>query len=221
MPARRDDLETYREKRDFARTPEPAPGRKRRGGEPRFVIQMHDATTLHYDFRLEAGGVLKSWAVPRGPSTNPKDKHLAVRTEDHPLAYADFEGVIPSGEYGAGAVLVWDAGTYRNLTERDGEQVPVERAVEDGHVTFWLEGRKLTGGYALTRIARDRRERWLLVKMSDAGADARRDPVATQPESVLSGRTIEAIGGRPRRSRRRARPTDGVEATPSHGGRRP
>lgn len=206
MPARRDDLDTYGEKRDFARTPEPPPAQKRRrDGEPRFVIQLHDATTLHYDFRLEAGGVLKSWAVPRGPSTDPKDKRLAVRTEDHPLDYADFEGPIPAGEYGAGAVLVWDEGTYRNLTRRDGEEVPVEQAVEDGHVAAWLEGRKLRGGYALTRIATDGgREQWLLVKMRDAGADAGRDPVAAQPESVLSGRTIEAIGGRPRRSRRRA-----------------
>jgi DNA ligase D-like protein (predicted 3'-phosphoesterase) len=204
MPARNDDLEAYRSKRDFARTPEPAPGRKRRDGDGRFVIQMHDATTLHYDFRLEAGGVLKSWAVPRGPSTDPKDKHLAVRTEDHPLEYADFEGVIPEGEYGAGAVLVWDTGTYRNLTRRDGEEVPVEQAVEDGHVTVWLDGRKLTGGWALTLLGTNRRERWLMVKMNDEAADPDRDPVATRPESVLSGRTIEELGGRPRRRRRRA-----------------
>jgi DNA ligase D-like protein (predicted 3'-phosphoesterase) len=155
------------------------------------VIQQHDATTLHYDFRLEAAGVLKSWAVPKGPSTNPRDKRLAMPTEDHPLEYASFEGVIPEGEYGAGPVIVWDAGTYRNLTEKDGEEIPVERAVEAGHVTIWLEGEKLKGGYALTRIGGGKKPRWLMVKMDDEHADARRNPVKTQPQSVISGRTIE------------------------------
>jgi DNA ligase D-like protein (predicted 3'-phosphoesterase) len=149
------------------------------------VVHQHDATTLHYDFRLEAAGVLKSWAVPKGPSTNPRDKRLAMPTEDHPLDYFDFEGVIPEGQYGAGPVIVWDAGTYRNLTER---------AVEDGHVAVWLEGRKLRGGYAFTRIGKGKRERWLLVKMDDEAADARRKPVKTQPESVISGRTIQQVG---------------------------
>jgi DNA ligase D-like protein (predicted 3'-phosphoesterase) len=148
------------------------------------VVHQHDATTLHYDFRLEAAGVLKSWAVPKGPSTNPRDKRLAMPTEDHPLDYFDFEGVIPEGQYGAGPVIVWDAGTYRNLTER---------AVEDGHVAVWLEGRKLRGGYAFTRIGKGARGRWLLVKMDDEAADARRKPVKTQPESVISGRTIQQV----------------------------
>jgi DNA ligase D-like protein (predicted 3'-phosphoesterase) len=156
------------------------------------VIQKHRARSQHYDFRLEAGGVLKSWAVPKGPSTNPRDKRLAQRTEDHPLDHIDFEGVIPEGQYGAGPVIVWDIGTYRNLTERDGKEVPVEEAIEQGHVSVWFEGRKLTGGYALTRIGGDR-ERWLLVKEKDEAADARRNPVKTQPESVLSGRTIEDL----------------------------
>jgi DNA ligase D-like protein (predicted 3'-phosphoesterase) len=154
------------------------------------VIQKHDATSLHYDFRLEAGGVLKSWAVPKGPSTNPKDKRLAMRTEDHPLGYADFEGVIPEGEYGAGPVIVWDTGTYRNLTEKDGREVPVEKAVENGHAKVWLEGKKLTGGYALTRVDKGKRERWILIKMADETADTRRNLVKAQPQSVLSGRTI-------------------------------
>jgi DNA ligase D-like protein (predicted 3'-phosphoesterase) len=156
------------------------------------VIQKHDASTLHYDFRLEAGGVLKSWAVPKGPSTDPRDKRLAMRTEDHPIEYARFEGVIPEG-YGAGTVLVWDTGHYRNLTERDGEEVPIEEALENGHATFWLEGKKLKGGYALTRIETGKGEKWLLVKMDDEGADRRRKPVSSQPESVLTGRTIEEI----------------------------
>ncbi|HEX9375773.1 MAG TPA: DNA polymerase ligase N-terminal domain-containing protein [Actinomycetota bacterium] len=197
MP-RKDALESYREKRDFRRTPEPSARRGRRTGEPRFVIQQHDATALHYDVRLEADGVLKSWAVPKGPSTDPRDKRLAMPTEDHPLAYAGFEGVIPEGEYGAGPVIVWDTGTYRNLTERDGREVPVGEAVDRGHVKVWLKGKKLTGGYAFTRtpVGRDGREKWLLVKLKDEAADARRNPVSTQPESVLSGRTIEDLRAR-------------------------
>ena len=192
--AKQDSLKQYRAKRDFRRSGEPG-GRKAkpRRRRPRFVIQKHDARSLHYDFRLEAEGVLKSWAVPKGPSTNPKDKRLAMPTEDHPLEYADFEGVIPKGHYGAGTVIVWDKGTYRNLTERDGKKVPVEEALEKGHLKFSLEGRKLKGGYALTRIGKGSEARWLLVKESDSEADARRNPVKTQPESVLSGRTIEAV----------------------------
>ncbi|MDP9341295.1 MAG: DNA ligase [Actinomycetota bacterium] len=207
MLKKRDSLETYRRKRDLARTPEPSgSGRRdsarsarstrgRRRREPIFVIQKHDATALHYDFRLEAGGVLKSWAVPKGPSTDPREKRLAMPTEDHPLAYASFEGVIPEGLYGAGPVIVWDTGTYRNLTERDGRPVLVEEAVEAGHVAVWLEGTKLKGGYALTRTgpASGGRQKWLLVKMRDEAADARRNPVTTQPESVLSGKRIEDL----------------------------
>ena len=194
MPKEQGRLETYRGKRDFRRTPEPRGrdrGRKAKG--PRFVIHEHDATTLHYDFRLEAGGVLKSWAVPKGPSTNPRDKRLAMRTEDHPLEYAGFEGTIPEGQYGAGPVIVWDTGAYRNLTDDGGREIPVDRAVESGHVVVWLEGRKLTGSYALTRTGSGKRERWLLVKMKDEGADARRNPVKTQPESVVSGKRIRDL----------------------------
>src|SRR6266567_6065772 len=193
MPAtKKDDLEAYRKKRRFGRTPEPSPGRggRRSRKAPRFVVQQHDATAMHYDVRLEAGGVLKSWAVPKGPSLKPQDKRLAMRTEDHPLSYARFEGVIPEGEYGAGPVIVWDEGTYRNLGDR-----PVEGAVADGHVKVWLEGNKLRGGFALTRTGTAPRERWLLVKMKDEAADARRNPVKTQPQSVRSGRTIEELAG--------------------------
>lgn len=187
-------LRPYREKRDFGATPEPRGGGRRRDRGPRFVIQKHDASSLHYDFRLEADGVLKSWAVPKGPSTDPREKRLAMPTEDHPLDYAGFEGVIPEGEYGAGPVIVWDAGTYRNLTrDEDGREVPVAEAVEGGHVTVRLEGSKLSGGYALTRTASGGRPRWLLVKTDDESADARRRPTSTQPESVISGRTIEEV----------------------------
>ncbi|HZB04181.1 MAG TPA: DNA polymerase ligase N-terminal domain-containing protein [Actinomycetota bacterium] len=189
-----DPLREYRRKRDFGRTPEPSKrGRRRRA--PRFVIQKHDASSLHYDFRLEAGGVLKSWAVPKGPSTDPRDKRLAMPTEDHPLSYGDFEGVIPEGEYGAGPVIVWDTGTYRNLTEEGETEIPVEEAVDRGHVKVWLEGTKLRGGWSLRRtaIGRSARAKWLLVKLRDEEADARRRPVSSQPESVITGRTIEDV----------------------------
>ena len=160
--------------------------------EPIFVVQKHAASTLHYDFRLEVDGVLVSWAVPKGPSTDPRDKRLAMAVEDHSLGYADFEGKIGEG-YGAGAVIVWDTGTYRNITRRDGEDVPMDRALADGHAVVELHGEKLRGGYALTRTDQGQRERWLLVKTRDEAADARRNPVSTQPESVLSGRTIEQV----------------------------
>jgi DNA ligase D-like protein (predicted 3'-phosphoesterase) len=159
-----------------------------------FVVQKHAARSLHYDFRLEAGGALASWAVPKGPSTDPADKRLAMRVEDHSLGYGDFEGVIPKGDYGAGAVIVWDTGSYRNLTERDGEEVPIEDALEQGHAVVWLDGEKLRGGWALTRIGADRRERWLLVKRRDETADPDADPVSSRPESVVSGKTVEELG---------------------------
>jgi DNA ligase D-like protein (predicted 3'-phosphoesterase) len=191
--AKQDSLEEYRRKRDLRHSREPKGGRRKGTKRPSFVIQKHDARSLHYDFRLEAEGVLKSWAVPKGPSTDPREKRLAMPTEDHPLDYGDFEGVIPEGHYGAGTVIVWDRGPYRNLSDEDGKEVPVERALEKGHLSVWLEGRKLKGGYSLTRIGKGKSSRWLLVKRKDSEADARRNPVRTQPESVLSGRTIEEI----------------------------
>jgi DNA ligase D-like protein (predicted 3'-phosphoesterase) len=191
--AKQDALRAYRAKRDFRKTAEPSGTQKsRQGGKPIFVIQKHDASRLHYDFRLEVDGVLKSWAVPKGPSTDPREKRLAVPTEDHPFDYADFEGVITKGEYGAGTVLVWDRGTYRNLKQQDGDPVPMATTIEDGHVEIWLEGDKLKGGYALVRT-RGKGERWLLIKMKDDEADARRNPVSTQPNSVLSGKTLQEI----------------------------
>ncbi|WP_280553990.1 DNA polymerase ligase N-terminal domain-containing protein [Halomonas sp. 25-S5] len=191
MAASRDTPTRYREKRDPRRTPEPMEdGRK--GDRPRFVIQQHAASTLHYDVRLEVDGVLKSWAVPKGPSTDPRVKRLAIPTEDHPLAYADFEGVIPEGEYGAGTVLIWDCGYYRNLKEGD-DRSSVAEQLKEGHATVWLEGEKLHGGYALIRTHLAQEEGWLLVKMDDEAADARRNPTSTEPESVVSGRTLEEI----------------------------
>lgn len=180
---------SYQDKRDFSRTPEPKGGKATSNKQPIFVIQKHDATTLHYDFRLEIDGALKSWAVPKGPSTDPREKRLAIETEDHPLDYADFEGVIPKGEYGAGAVLVWDRGTYENITQgKDAAQ-----AFADGHLLVRLNGEKLCGGYALQRIEKGEKPQWLLIKMDDEDADARRNPVSTEPLSVLSGRKIEDL----------------------------
>ncbi len=189
-------LEDY-EARRGDRSPEPRGG-EASGDGPIFVIQKHDASSLHYDFRLEGDGVLKSWAVPKGPSTDPSEKRLALPTEDHPIDYADFEGVIPEDEYGAGTVLVWDRGPYEHLTEaRDGGEPPsLEEAVETGHVVVRLHGEKLTGGYALQRVedAEDPEDaRWLLVKMSDDAADARRNPVSTEPLSVASGRDLQEV----------------------------
>ena len=163
----------------------------------RFVIQKHRATSLHYDFRLEVGGVLKSWAVPKGPSLDPRDRRLAMPVEDHPLSYFDFEGLIPEGSYGAGAVIVWDVGTYENITEVDGRTVSLEQGLDDGYVAVWLSGTKLVGGWSLRRVSmgRDDRAKWLLVKKRDEGAEPGRDPVASQPESALTGRTIEQLLG--------------------------
>jgi DNA ligase D-like protein (predicted 3'-phosphoesterase) len=189
--AAEDSLKKYREKRDFRKTGEPKAGRKKSAAKPIFVIQKHDASTLHYDFRLEMGGVLKSWAVPKGPSTDPREKRLAVPTEDHPLEYGDFEGVIPEGEYGAGTVMVWDAGPYRNLRgEKEGDGASMKKSLEEGKVEIWLKGKKIQGGYALVRTGDDR---WLLIKKKDDAADARRNPTSTEPKSVLSGRTMEEI----------------------------
>jgi DNA ligase D-like protein (predicted 3'-phosphoesterase) len=187
-------LDTYRDKRDFGSThePEPARGRGRgsKSGDPVFVVQEHAASSHHYDVRLEVDGVLVSWAVPKGPSTDPKEKRLAVPTEDHPMQYAEFEGTIPAQDYGGGSVIVWDTGTYRNLTERKGEEQSMRDGLDAGHVSVWLEGSKLVGGWSFTRTG----ENWILVKRRDDEADARRRPTRTQPESVLSGQTVDEVG---------------------------
>ncbi len=186
-------LEGYQAKRNFGRTPEPSGGESRASAAPIFVVQKHDASRLHYDFRLEVDGVLKSWAIPRGPSTDPREKRLAVPTEDHPLEYAGFEGVVPAGEYGAGTVLVWDTGAFQNLTEKKGVAIPLNEAVAHGHVKVWLQGQKLKGGYALTRFKTGKDEAWLLVKADDEAADATADILKSRPDSVLSGRSLEEI----------------------------
>ena len=192
---RADRLRRYRDKRSGA-SGEPAGKRaKKPSGRdgPRFVIQKHAARRLHYDFRLEVEGTLRSWAVPKGPSTDPREKRLAVEVEDHPLEYADFEGTIGKGNYGAGTVIVWDAGTYRNLDDsRD-----MAAAIEHGHAKFWLEGEKLRGGWTLQRTHGGSKPQWLLIKRRDDQADARRNPQSTQPRSVRSGRTLEEVAEPP------------------------
>jgi len=184
-------LAKYVQKRDFAKTPEPSgatsKGKPAAGKRLRFVVQMHRATRLHYDFRLEADGVLKSWAIPKGPSLDPGEKRLAMHVEDHPLDYRDFEGIIPKGNYGAGEVVVWDRGTYRLLEGTD-----TTDQIEKGSLKFELFGKKLHGNFALVHIkkARDGEENaWLLIKERDAAADPSWR-VEDHPESVKSGKTL-------------------------------
>jgi len=187
-------LKTYRKKRNFRHTPEPKG--KSTGGrskKPIFVIQKHAARQLHYDFRLQLGRALKSWAVPKGPSLNPSDKRMAVEVEDHPLGYAKFEGVIPKGEYGSGTVMIWDKGSYRNVTKKNNKEVPITRALRNGHLTIELDGEKIEGRYALSRIVKGKKPRWLLVKVKDAKADARQNPVKSENKSAVSGRTMKQI----------------------------
>lgn len=188
-------LKKYRQRRDFNVSPEPRGNIKesKRMGKSIFVIQKHAAHSLHYDFRIEIDGVLKSWAVPKGPSTDPKQKRLAIPTDDHPLEYAKFEGTIPEGEYGAGEVIIWDTGTFENIKKENGKIVPLMQCYKRGTIEIFLKGKKLQGGYALIRtdIEHENKPKWLLVKMSDDYADARRNPISTQPESVLSGKTIK------------------------------
>jgi DNA ligase D-like protein (predicted 3'-phosphoesterase) len=183
MPA----LEEYRKRRDFVKTPEPSGGNPK-GNENTFVVQKHASRTLHFDFRLSVGGVLKSWAVPKGPSMNPSDKRLAVPTEDHPLDYAGFEGTIPEGEYGAGTVMVWDRGTYENRSRKDHKDIPIEKGLENGLAKFMLNGTRLKGAFALVRSGTS----WLLIKMKDSEAGSG-DPVKEESRSALSGRTMEEI----------------------------
>ncbi len=188
-------LEEYNSKRNFNKTPEPSGGtrdisKRTTRGTLRFVIQKHDASRLHYDFRLETkDGILLSWAVPKGPSLDPKQKRLAIETEDHPLGYIDFEGVISEGNYGAGTVIVWDIGTY--FTERDTRQ-----QFREGKISFTLNGKKVNGSFVLVRI-KQRHKQWLLIKSDeDSFATAQTDLTVTSPESVLSGRTIEQLAGK-------------------------
>lgn len=188
-------LQPYYEKRDFLATPEPR-GEVRVPGETlRFVVQKHDASSLHYDFRLEIDGVLKSWAIPKGPSLNPAERRLAMATEDHPLDYADFEGDIPEGHYGAGEVIVWDNGDYvpqhpdLSIVPAAEANAEASRQLCAGSLKFLLRGHKLGGSWALVRMKGRQPNAWLLIKHADEFAD-RIHPIADQTESVLSGRRL-------------------------------
>lgn len=188
-------LKRYHAKRDFKATPEPRGKRLTSGARLRFVIQKHRASRLHYDFRLEADGVLKSWAVPKGPSLDPKDRRLAMHVEDHPYDYRTFEGIIPKGQYGAGEVIVWDEGTYK-LAEGDDPTEEIGR----GKIKFILSGKKLHGGFTLVKIrgrAGDSGDPWLLIKDHDEYVDPKYD-IEKDNKSAKTGRTVESYAKDPR-----------------------
>jgi bifunctional non-homologous end joining protein LigD len=184
-----DLLSDYNAKRDFKRTPEPA-GKVSKTAGNRFIVQKHDATRLHFDLRLEIDGVLKSWAVTKGPSANPEDKRLAVRTEDHPMSYADFEGVIPQGAYGGGTVMLWDTGSWAPIAGKSAHDI------EEGHLHFTLDGQRMKGEWLLVRMKPrpgEKRENWLLRKIDDRWAGGTDDLVGRALTSVLSDRTMAQI----------------------------
>jgi len=184
-----DPLAEYKAKRDFGKTPEPGAKRARKKGDS-FVIQKHAARRTHFDFRLEHDGVLKSWAVTRGPSLDPSQKRLAVRTEDHPLEYGGFEGVIPKGEYGGGPVMIWDEGTWEPIGDPD-------EGLKKGDLKFRLHGERLKGDWVLVRMKKDRtggkRENWLLIKKRDDYAGDGKEPTEDFETSVKTGRTMDEI----------------------------
>ncbi|HPI04853.1 MAG TPA: DNA polymerase ligase N-terminal domain-containing protein [Saprospiraceae bacterium] len=185
-------LSLYKKKRDFKQTPEPTGG-KTQIGHLVFVIQKHAASSLHYDFRLEMEGVLKSWAVPKGPSINPADKRLAMLVEDHPYDYKDFEGTIAEGNYGAGRVIVWDNGTYEPLEDLEGKKAQEKhllKQLEEGSLKFRLHGKKLQGEFALVRTHMGKNT-WLLIKHRDEYAGT--TDITRQNESVISGAVLEDV----------------------------
>lgn len=187
-------LEKYAEKRDFSKTREPKAGRSKDKDHLMFVIQKHDASRLHYDFRLEMDGVLKSWAIPKGPSTNPKVKRLAMMVEDHPFDYRNFEGLIPKGEYGGGTVIVWDEGTYEPIEEIKGKKAQEKhllKQLEAGSVKIKLHGEKLEGEYALVKTHGMGENGWLLIKHNDQFASVK--DITKKDKSILSGKTIESM----------------------------
>src|SRR5437660_5355522 len=187
-----DLLKKYRQMRDFGDTPEPAGGKAKQTKLPLFVIQKHHASHLHYDFRLEMEGVLKSWAVPKGPSYDPTVKRLAMMTEDHPYDYASFEGVIPAGNYGAGNVIIWDNGGWEFIEPGDD---PV-KAVNQGKLTFRLYGKKMFGEWALVKIKgrSPKGNEWLLIKHRDKYANADVDVTEVAPRSIISNLDVDEIG---------------------------
>ncbi len=186
-------LKEYQSKRNFEESPEPSPKVSKRGKKAlQFVIQKHDASHLHYDFRLEVDGVLKSWAVPKGPSLDPSVKRLAMMVEDHPYDYREFEGVIPSG-YGAGIVMIWDQGTYSVNGESAKKSEDLMReGLQKGSIHFNLEGTKLKGEFALVHLKSAKGNEWLLIKKTDAHSS--KEDILVNDRSVISGKNLEEIG---------------------------
>jgi bifunctional non-homologous end joining protein LigD len=206
MSPRSDRLAEYRRKRDFGRTAEPRGARpKRSAARLAYVIQRHEATRLHFDLRLELEGVMKSWAVPKGPSLDPGVRRLAIEVEDHPIEYNTFEGTIPEGEYGGGTVMLWDRGTYDYPGEADDPVAALREGYRKGDFKFELRGKRLGGAWVLVRTrGTGRRGQWLLIKHRDRFADPDLDPVERYQTSVVTGRTMEQIaaGAKPRRKER-------------------
>jgi len=186
------DIDAYNKKRDFSKTKEPKGNMKGTSHKGQiFVIQKHQATNLHYDFRLEIDGVLKSWSVPKGPSTDPSVKRMGIPTEDHPMTYGKFEGNIPEDRYGGGTVMTWDKGTYEDAS---GDSESLGKAYKNGVLEIHLHGKKIKGAYSFVRMnSGSQKGNWLLIKKDDQDADARRNPVSTQNKSVVSDRTIKEI----------------------------
>ena len=185
-------LKDYESKRKFEETPEPKPGLRHRGDDLIFVVQKHAARALHYDLRFELEGVLKSWAIPRGPSLNPSVKRLAVMVEDHPLDYKDFEGMIPEGNYGAGSVIIWDRGSYHHPSTPDGKESErlLLEGLKKGDLKFVLDGKKLQGEFALVKTRKDEKS-WLLLKKKDRYATT--EDILKENHSVQSDKTLEDV----------------------------
>jgi bifunctional non-homologous end joining protein LigD len=205
MATEKERLAEYRRKRNFTRTGEPKGGRARRTKQLAFVIQKHAASSLHYDLRLELDGVMKSWAVPKGPSLDPSVKRLAMQVEDHPIEYNAFEGIIPAGEYGGGTVMIWDRGVYQYGGDAADPLEGLRRGYEKGDFKFLLRGDRLRGSWVLVRTRRGdpRRQQWLLIKHRDEFAEPGSDLTAEYTTSAATGRTMDEIaaGKKPRRHR--------------------
>jgi bifunctional non-homologous end joining protein LigD len=202
-------LTEYRRKRDFTRTGEPEGGKRKKSPRLAYAIQKHAASRLHYDLRLELDGVMKSWAIPKGPSLDPSVKRLAIHVEDHPIEYNAFEGTIPEGEYGGGTVMMWDQGTYTSPGQEDDREDALREGYRKGDFKFVLRGKRLKGSWVLVRTRaggdKSRQNQWLLIKHRDAEADPDTDPVAEHLTSAKSGRTMDEIAeGKPaKRARNR------------------
>ena len=181
-------LQQYKARRNLKKSGEPSSGKPSKGKHKIFVVQEHNASHLHFDFRIEVDGVLVSWAVPKGPSLDPKIKRLAAQTDDHPMDYANFEGIIKEG-YGAGQVIIWDKGSYKNL-----RTVSMKKSLDEGKIEIFLKGQKLQGAFALIRTHfNSAKNSWLFFKMKDEFADMKRNIIKSEPTSIISGKTIDEL----------------------------